>query len=321
MNEWVWADNDYSNPSRPTISDLRFTDMVNWPGSRYEVQVRYRFIDKSKRLADVEVWSTYAPKKAGIGGKPRSQLLARFKVRGITGDSRMLYWYKDGRAESWYMSGKRRGEFEYIATGKGDKASSDRVFGVTYYEENGRIEEYLDHRGDTKREARFGYVDGKRKTVLWRNKRIGRQETYSSGMKVLKAIGPEPLDEATGDYTVSTYAESGWLKEEIPMVAGKPHGFSRTYNKFGRVIAEDYHINGTYVPDWVYLDPKGVTAEEIQGEENEKLRDIMVQLQGAELYQVRAMARSPKAVSRARILETDVVVGEVNVERTVLVRR
>ena len=106
------------------------------------------------------------------------------------------------------------------------------------------------------------------------------------------------------------YNPDGSLLFEMPHRAGKQHGFERTFNKFGRVIEEQYFVRGVEVPDWVYLDPKEITPEEIQDEDNEELRAIMMELQGPELYQIRSMARGMKAVTRARLVKESAPVGD-----------
>lgn len=264
--------------------------------------IRWRWQDKKNNLIDVEVWRINNVKRRGVLGIAISKRLARYTMLKVKDT-----YYLHGKAESWYWNGQRRQVLEYNAKDliKDEfDSTSPRALYMTKFLENGKLQHYFDAKKygtDKPREARFDYQAGKQVLVLWRGKYCIREFncSFSGDKKITRAANGGALDDCT-DSIRRTYNKDGSLIEEQGLRNNRLHGFSREFSKSGRVLDEKLFIRGFNVPHWVYLDPDNITPEEIQSEEDEDLRAIMLELQGAERYRLRVMARGPIAVARTR---------------------
>jgi antitoxin component YwqK of YwqJK toxin-antitoxin module len=298
----------------PSVYDLRVNEMRTYTKKGYPAQ-RVRYRELAKNLFEVEVWLENMVKGKGVLGRAVSKLVARYSLRrtNVVGAKQYL---RVGKAEVWYFNGQRKAVYE-------NKVKVDKVDSTTEtiysaeFNESGKLIEFEDcRRGDgTKRLVKFQYdvASNTKRVTEWRGKFHSKSTSYDGSVTVRRNDNGLPFRD-DGDYTTRTYTDGIMITEES-YVAGKQDGFSRTFNKFGRVIQETYWRRGVEVPDWMYLDPKGILPEEIQGESNEELRAIMLELQGTEVYQVRAMARGMRAVSRALISEADSQMSDVTLMR------
>jgi hypothetical protein len=299
---------EFAEPSR---YNLRMYDLVGYP-SKGSVNEHIRYRELVPDLFQVQVWLEYLVKGKGILGRARSVMVSEYHVKRVQKEDTVRY-EKVGDARIFF--------FETCTprhTYKFRLDANDQV--VTEYHVEldmmGRLIEYEDRtRGeDNTRIVEYKYNDGVRTLVRWRG-RYQRKVLYYDGTKTIITRNKEgkPLLD-NGDYAQRTYVD-GILTEEEHYMAGLKHGFERCYNKFGRMIGEKYWHKGIEVPEWIYLDPKGVSAEEIEAEESDELRAVMIELQGTELFQVRMMARGMRAV-RSRMSESSEVQQE-----TIVVKR
>lgn len=302
----------------PCAYQLQVNGMCRYPRVGYPTQ-RMRYMTVKPGLYLVELWLENSVKGKGVLGKAVTKLVSRYYRRRIVvndEDGTKSVVYKTvGEYSAWGFDGR------LAHTGIRDDDGREELLYYVEYDTAGKLTSWLDKRNGRDLEVKFTYDEGRRVTQLWRGRfaektslGYGRRD---DGYTVRRDDAGRPL--TCDDYVTRTYSADGTLKQEEAYIAGCKHGFVRTYNKFGRVIAEQYWVRDVEVPDWVYLDPKGVTPEEIQDEEDDKLRAIMLELQGPELYQVRTMARAMKAVSRATLEMSDAdVVSGLAVKRTKL---
>ena len=255
-------------------------------------RIRYRWLNET--TIEVEAWVTYCPGKniRGVGGRAMSKLTGRYQMVLARKDDE-LEFFKHGPAMKWYYNGNRSVVAEYCMNEKVKCAE---------FNNEGRLISWTDIRkGEAnKHYAEFEYDDtGKRTTTGWRGRFVEKRAACELSWRqrdriVRRNDAGLPLTD-DGDYTTRTYDAAGVvLKTEQTFVAGKEHGFFRRFNKYGRVIEEQYFYKGKVVPDWMYLDPQQVTPEEIQDEPEEVIREFMLDAQG-EIYQARIMARSLRA--------------------------
>lgn len=287
----------------PTDYDLQAYELRTYP-PRGSARPQMRYRELKKNLLMVELWLEYQVKNKGILGRSRSVLVARYHMRRVKLDGSRPY-QKIGKAEVWHFNGKRKSIHEFVPNKDG---GTSEVYSAQF-NEDGLLTSFEDKtRGENNaRIAKYARSkDGTRTLQHWRGRYYEKsfESNYNGqgGTVIRRNDGGAPLDD-NGDYASRIYREDGALRDEEHYVAGKKHGFERAFNKFGRVISEKYWHHGVEVPDWVYLDPVAVTPEEITGEEDSALRDVMLELQGKETFQIRMMARSMKAVVRTRITD------------------
>ena len=284
----------------PSNYALQSNGFCRFPRKGYPNR-RLRYMKVKPNLYLVEYWLENCVKGKGVLGKAVSKLVGRYYRRRIVtndDDGRKTAMYKTvGEGTAWTFEGKVRHVGIYDDDGR-----EEQLYYVEY-DDAGRLVHWLDKRNGRDLEVKFTFDGGARITQMWRGRfhektklGYGRKD---DGYAVRRNDAGRPL--TCDDYVTRTYSAYGVLLDEEPRIAGCKHGFVRTYNKFGRVIEEQYWVRDVLVPDWVYLDPKGVTPEEIQDEEDEKLRAVMLELQGPELYQVRTMARAMRAVTRVAL--------------------
>lgn len=282
--------------NEPTISDVDTYDLVSTPKVFYEVAGRWRRLNKTN--IEFEVWVSYQPKSGkGRGGRAVSVRTGRCVISYMDLNNKKVF-VRHGKLERWWFNGKRRTVSKMSAGTAVMNAEFDTYGRLFNFTDSGRadgIERHIIYRFD--KEIRT--------VEEWRgrfsHKYRGTGYPYEGQYCIKRNENGLPLKE-DGDYMLREYFGDGKLNSEQPFVAGKEHGFFRRYNKFGRVIFESYYYKGVEIPDWVYLDPKQVTVEEVESEENDTIREFMLKEQG-ELFQIRMMARGMKAVMRARLTE------------------
>lgn len=308
---WTRAVDGYGGGNRKAGElaeyELRHNELKTYVDKGYPNRhCRWREVEPG--LYQVELWLENNVKSRGVLGKAITKLVARWQMRKVNvRNSEQLMPH--GRAECWNWNGTLRSVFEHDSV----KMSKDQYGSVrprklyhVEYNNEGKLIKFFDARlnFNRPREAEFSWTGDTRKVTKWRGKFHSKETDYNGEMTVTRNTNGKPLDDK-GDYRIQVYTPAGWLRSEENHVAGVKHGFVRIFNKGGRVISEEYWVRGTAVPEWIYLDAKSVTPEEIQAEDDEKLREIMLELQGTELYQIRSMARGMRAVARCRLAAED----------------
>lgn len=299
---------DSSSGGKPSEWDLSPSAVNVWvKRGSVRNQIRYRLLGKDH--FQVERWFEYTVKsKKGVLGKPRSVRVALYHMRRAKKNN-TWYYFLSGDAELWYFDGTRRAIRKYAPDKAEDYVGSKTTYSAEF-NESGKLLSLEDTtRGNNNpRIVRISRGDGVPTITHWRGryheKILGNGYTDSWAVSISRNDNGAPLDN-NGDWATRTYDKNGAMLSEEHCVAGAKHGFERDFNKFGRVIRESYWHKGVQIPEWVYLDPASVTPDEITSETDDGIREAMIELQGKEAFQIRMMARGPRAIVRARITEAE----------------
>jgi len=290
----------YSDDAEPTHCNMCKWDLVvpYIEGRKMDRVCRYKQLKRGVYL--VEVWDTYHPLRPGRYGNQRSVLRARYQLK-VFKNGPIKNLKPIGRCEQYYWKGGLR----HLKVFSEDGTTLKDVT----LDSKGRLKTYTDStRGEfNQRIVSYSYDEDKRILRRWR----GRYEDWRAeggGWNIPNECivrrnenGMPLLD--NGDFTETAYSgtkASPYKTRDIKYVAGRKHGVERTYNKFGRVILEEFFHHGTELPRWMAIKPEDVTVNEILDEGNAEVRRAILELQGYEVFLARC-----EAAGQLRVVDQD----------------
>jgi hypothetical protein len=238
----------------------------------------------------------YCPSSKGRFGRQRSVLRVTYQMTRKAGkdyQGKKQYQYRMyGLATSYYWTGVRHKLLTYSIvererTGRGD------IIKRVEFDSQGRLTNFVDTtRGDTnERVVEYSYDSEGLRSLRRRRGRYSdwRLANHWSSVKEIvtrvNESGLPLLDD--GDY-LETRLEAGKVIGTVRFVAGRRHGPEKTFNKFGRVIEEQFFHHSTEIPGWAYRKPEDISVEEILDERNIEVKRAMLELQGFEVFLSRA---------------------------------
>lgn len=300
----VAAPRDYSSkkidieiPSQDELTppwELR--DGRGGPSRRCELVVRYRQSSKNKNLFECEAWDMYCPVNRGRFGRQRSVLRTTYQMMRKAGKdyqgNRQYRYRMVGLATSYYWTGIRHKLLTYSIVEQERNRRGDIIKRVEF-DVKGRLTNFVDStRGDmNERVVEYSYDSEGGRTLRRKRGRYSDWRMTNSWSKEKEIVtrvnesGLPLMDD--GDY-LQTTLDTGKVIGTVRFVAGQKHGIEKTFNKFGRVIDEEFYHHGTEVPGWVYRKPEDISVEEILDERNIEVKRAMLELQGFEVFLARA---------------------------------